>query len=331
MNCDSWLPPKNSLMAATTGRMLMSSFGVAFSGSTMDMRSRTTRSIRSSPTRNCCLMSSPTARTRRLPRWSMSSALPLPLLSSTMRPTMRTRSSLVSVRCDLSRSRPSLRISLYRCVVAAEVEEQRLRQVAGAVDGRRVTRAQTLVDLDQTLVRVDGGVAVQRRLDVLVLHVDIDRGEERLDLLVRGIADRAQQRRHRKLSLAVDLHRDDVLVRGLELEPRAAVRDELPVEEPAAGRGVVDSGEVHARRTHQLRHDDALSAVDHEGALVRHPREVPEEDVLLGDLTGLLVHELDARPERLGEREVLGAALLFGVLRLTELAGGETEVEGLSG
>src|SRR5438552_2051992 len=44
------------------------SFGVAFSGSTIDMRSRTTRSMRSRPTRNWLWMSSPTARTRRLPR-----------------------------------------------------------------------------------------------------------------------------------------------------------------------------------------------------------------------------------------------------------------------
>ena len=164
-----------------------------------------------------------------------------------------------------------------------------------------------------------------------MLRVQVDRREERLDLLVGGVPDRAQQRGHRQLALAVDLHRDDVLVRRLELEPRAAVRDELSVEETAAGRGVVDGREVDARRAHELRHDDALRAVDHERALVGHPREVPEEDVLLGDLAGLLVHELDARPERLREREVLGAALLFGVLRLAELARDETQVEVLSG
>src|SRR4029079_17732284 len=117
----------------------------------------------------------------------------------------------------------------------------------------------------------------------------------------------------------------------LELEPCAAVRDELRVEQAASGRGVVDGGEVHAGRTPELRHAYALSAVDHERALVGHPREVPEEDVLLGDLTGLLVHELDARPQRLRERDVLGAALLFGVLGLAELARDELQVEVLSG
>ena len=33
MNCESWLPPKNSFIAATTGRMLISWLGVACRGS----------------------------------------------------------------------------------------------------------------------------------------------------------------------------------------------------------------------------------------------------------------------------------------------------------
>ena len=46
MNCESWLVPKNSLMAATTGRMLISVWGVIASTSWVVMRSRTTRSMR---------------------------------------------------------------------------------------------------------------------------------------------------------------------------------------------------------------------------------------------------------------------------------------------
>ncbi|SHV72512.1 Uncharacterised protein [Mycobacteroides abscessus subsp. abscessus] len=51
MNCDSWLVPKNSLIAATTGRMLIRVCGVIASTSCVVMRSRTTRSIRDRPTR----------------------------------------------------------------------------------------------------------------------------------------------------------------------------------------------------------------------------------------------------------------------------------------
>jgi hypothetical protein len=164
-----------------------------------------------------------------------------------------------------------------------------------------------------------------------VLGVGVEVREERCDLLVRGVADRAQERRDRQLALAVDLHRDDVLVRRLELEPRAAVRDELPVEEAAACRRVVDRREVDPRRAHELRDHDALGAVDHEGALVGHPREVAEENVLFADLSGLFVHELDASPQGLGEREVLRPALLLGVLRLPELARDELQIEVLPG
>ena len=40
MNCESCEPPKNSFIAATTGRMLISALGVAWSGSVIVMRSR---------------------------------------------------------------------------------------------------------------------------------------------------------------------------------------------------------------------------------------------------------------------------------------------------
>jgi hypothetical protein len=73
MNWESWLVPKNSLMDATTGRMLMSVCGVMASTSWVVMRSRTTRSIRERPVRTWFWMSSPTLRSRRLPKWSMSS------------------------------------------------------------------------------------------------------------------------------------------------------------------------------------------------------------------------------------------------------------------
>ena len=73
MNCESWLVPKNSLIAATTGRMLIRVCGVIASTSCVVMRSRTTRSMRDRPTRIWFWISSPTVRRRRLPKWSMSS------------------------------------------------------------------------------------------------------------------------------------------------------------------------------------------------------------------------------------------------------------------
>ena len=79
-----------------------------------------------------------------------------------------------------------------------------------------------------------------------------------------------------------------------------------------------DALEVDAGRTDQLRHDDALGAVDDEGALVGHQREVAHEDRLRLDLAGLVVHELggDEQRRRVGEVAVL--ALVDGVLRRLE-------------
>jgi hypothetical protein len=73
MNCDSCEVPKNSLIEATTGRMLIRVCGVIASTSCVVMRSRTTRSMRDRPIRIWFWISSPTLRRRRLPKWSMSS------------------------------------------------------------------------------------------------------------------------------------------------------------------------------------------------------------------------------------------------------------------
>ena len=100
------LPPKNSFMAATTGRMLMREFGVACSESVIVIRSLTTRSMRRRPIRNWFWISSPFARMRRLPRWSMSSPVPRPLFSSISLPMIATMSLRLMIRDSRGFSRP---------------------------------------------------------------------------------------------------------------------------------------------------------------------------------------------------------------------------------
>jgi hypothetical protein len=68
MNCDSCEDPKNSRTAAAAGLALIRSWGITVSTSTEDMRSLIARSMRRRPTRYWFSMSSPTDRTRRLPR-----------------------------------------------------------------------------------------------------------------------------------------------------------------------------------------------------------------------------------------------------------------------
>ena len=64
---------------------------------------------------------------------------------------------------------------------------------------------------------------------------------------------------------------------------------------------------VHARRTDELRDDDALSAVDDKGAAGSHQREVTHVDVAFLDLTGRLVEQARLYSER---RRIGGVAHL---------------------
>ena len=112
-------------------------------------------------------------------------------------------------------------------VVAAEVEEQALDELAGVVAGRRIARAELLVDLDQGFLLGLREVLVERVRDERVLGIRVDAREQRGDRVVLLVADGAEQGRRGDLALAVDLDPELVLVVRLELEPGAAVRDDL--------------------------------------------------------------------------------------------------------
>ena len=85
---------------------------------------------------------------------------------------------------------------------------------------------------------------------------------------------------------------------------------------------------VHARRTHELAHDHALGAVDHERALVGHEREIAHEDLLVGDtldFARLGRDQADAHAQRRAVGHVALAALLDRILRLAERVLAELE------
>ena len=84
----------------------MRAFGVALSSSWIVIRSRTTRSMRRRPIRNAFWISSPLARMRRLPRWSMSSLGWRPRFDSIRLPTIAAMSSRVIVRPSRGSSMP---------------------------------------------------------------------------------------------------------------------------------------------------------------------------------------------------------------------------------
>ena len=96
MNCDSCEPPKNSFNAAAIGRMLINAAGVVSAGCVVIL-SLTTRSMRIKPVCSWFLISSPTVRTRRFLRLSMSSGCTSSRLTAISRRTKRTASHFVSV------------------------------------------------------------------------------------------------------------------------------------------------------------------------------------------------------------------------------------------
>ena len=160
--------------------------------------------------------------------------------------------------------------------------------------------------------------------------------------LLRGrvVVERQQQRRHRQLAAAVDADMDQVLGVELEVEPRAAIGDDAGGEQVlarAVGLALVVV-EEHARRAVHLADDDALGAVDDEGAVVGHERHVAHVDVLLLDVAdraraGFLVDVPHHEPQRDLERRGVGHAALLAlldvVLRLLELVLHELEAGAL--
>ena len=78
MNCDNWLDPKNSLIAAVTGLALIKSWGPSSSASAMLNLSLTALSTLINPTLNWFAVISPTDLTLLFPRWSISSTISWP-------------------------------------------------------------------------------------------------------------------------------------------------------------------------------------------------------------------------------------------------------------
>ncbi len=214
-------------------------------------------------------------------------------------------------------------------IVALLVEEQRLEQLLGVVRVLGLARTQLLIDFFE---------GVFPGLDVLVF---LDRiGDQRRSVEERQngfvalpiqaevrTRERADERRNVDLAVLVDANADRAFgfvvlgaVVGLELDPGAAVGNDRCVER-GTGIGVHVAAVVDAGRAHELAHDHALRAVDHERALVGHEREIAHEDLLVGnalDFARLRGNEAHADAQRRAVRHVALAAFLDRILRFAE-------------
>ena len=151
----------------------------------------------------------------------------------------------------------------------------------------------------------------------LVTHVLIECAENFLTVEAKRI----HQRRHRNLAAAVDARIHDVLGVELDVEPGAAIRNDTGGEQELARRVglALVVIEEHAGRTVHLRDDDAFSAVDDEGAVHRHERNVAHVDVLLLDVldrlgAGLFIDIEYDQPQRHLEGRGVGHAALAALV-----------------
>jgi len=163
---------------------------------------------------------------------------------------------------------------------------------------------------------------------------------EVVEEVLRGHAERAQQDRRMELPAPVDAHVEDVLRVELEVDPGTAIRDDARgVEQLAAGvRLALVVVEEHTGRAVELRDDDSLRPVHHEGAVPGHERDLAEVDLLLLhvlDRTDTAVRvdvpddELDGHLERGGVGHAPLVTLLDIVLGLRQRKADELERGGL--
>ena len=253
-------------------------------------------------------------------------------------------SAKISPVCGLTRSSatywPTRSSSLWR-----EVLEPLLGKLAGAAHRQLLAGLEhdlAGLGVDEVDVRLEAlhALGVERDAPaVLVARIDETVVEGVEDLL--GVeAEGEQERGDRDLTLAVDARVDDVLGVELDVEPGAAIRDDARREqELARGMGLaLVVVEEHARRAVHLRDDDALGAVDDEGAVVRHERHVAHVDVLLLDVldrAGLGVRidiehdQAQGHLERRGEGHAALPALVDVVFRRLEGVAHEFEQGGV--
>ena len=203
-----------------------------------------------------------------------------------------------------------------RDVVSLGVKEQIVDERDGAVDDRRLAGTQLFIDfLERFLVGV-GAVL----LGLLLHQVLLERGRQhRLlaeqvgNLLVGRQPERAQQHRDGQLAVLVDADVEHVGRVGLVLQPCAAVGDDGGGEQALAAL-VLSRFIINAGRTHDLRDNDALSAVDDEGAAVGHHGEIAHVDFLLLQFARDLVVQPHKHLEGRGIVDVPLLAFLHAVL-----------------
>ena len=225
--------------------------------------------------------------------------------------------------------------SIGRVVEARRLElaNRRARELAVLPD------EDVVADRDVVRRALPGQKLVLDRLRVLVLREDVDRlgVVVVVEQLLGVVPERLEQHRGGHLAAAVDADVEQVLRVELEVEPRAAVRNDAGLVEQLAGRVrlALVVIEEDAGASVKLADDDALGAVDDERAVLGHQRDLAEVDFLLLDVAdgslgavtaGVVDDELDRHLDRRGVGHAALPTLVDVVLRPLERVPAEHEL-----
>ena len=208
-------------------------------------------------------------------------------------------------------------------IITLGVEVEGIQQIAARFRRRSVSRANLAVQIGQSLVLGLHGLLGERVHDQRVIF-------EGVGDLVFGHADGHEEHDGGLLTLTIHAHAKHITFVDLKLKPCATARNNLRAEDFLVGSTILATVEIHARRTHQLRHDHSLGTADDEGAVRGLQREIAHEHGLGFDFAGVAVLELSVHVQRSGVGVILLLALLHGVARFLEIRIGEGQAHGLS-
>ena len=154
---------------------------------------------------------------------------------------------------------------------------------------------------------------IERPVQLLVVQGNaVHRIKRAENVFIRTQTESPQEDASQELALAVNTHVQHVLLVVFELDPRTAIGNDLAQEVGA----VVGGLEEHARRAVQLADNHALGAIDDEGAVGSHQRNVAEEHLLLlhvanGAVSGVRILIVDGQAHRDLERSRVGHTAYF--------------------
>ena len=197
-------------------------------------------------------------------------------------------------------------------VVASPIKQLLRQETARIIQRGRIARAHPAVKLHQRffgqaalITRAQAALLPDRGENVLMIGVVVDMLKQAENLIiVTGLQNlragavvdrrqRAQQNRDGNRALAIELQRNVIALARFKFHPRAAIGNDFRHGQLAARSRIRIGVKVHPRRTNQLRHDDAFGAVVNEGAVLSHPGEFAQEDVVDHVLVSFAIDQRD--------------------------------------